>query len=101
MKYERQGIALILRSGQFVKYGAVWADLHFPFWAWFPHLFRNLLASGFSGNFNREIRRPFYFAQGRLRSEFLDRRLICSGRLKARTLCFSHRHPSTAVRAGA
>ncbi len=32
------------------------------------HLFRNLLASGFSENSNREIRR---------RSQFLDRRLIC------------------------
>lgn len=31
----------------------------FPFWEWVPHFSSNLLASGFSENFNREIRRFF------------------------------------------
>jgi hypothetical protein len=42
----------------------------FPFWAGFPHLCGNLLASGFPQKSNREIRRH---------SRLLDRRLILFG----------------------
>jgi hypothetical protein len=46
----------------------------FPFWAYFRHLFRDLLASGFPENSNREIRR---------RPQVWDRRLILFQRLWA------------------
>jgi hypothetical protein len=43
----------------------------FPFWAGFPYLSANLLASRLSGKSNREIRRG---------SRFLDRRLVLDQR---------------------
>jgi len=53
----------------------------FPFWASLQHLWLNLLASGFPENSNREIRRPFDFAQGKLSANSGSLAKVCPERI--------------------